>query len=258
MISYKEKILPIIAATRSITAPHFGLAAVLNDKNSRPADMVTQLDIDVENHLRRELAVAFPDIGFVGEEEGGDRSVARFWLVDPIDGTANFIRGIPICTTMLALIEEGEVVFSAIYDFVANRLYWAERGKGAYRGDERIRVSSRNLDDAFLCWEININEEKNIPAYLDLLRSYKRTAPLKSVTAGWEFLMVAEGKYEGRVQFHPWGKDYDFAPGSLLVSEAGGIVRNIGTGSYDYRNTDFIAANPVVFEALDALFSKYV
>ena len=216
---------------------------------------MTELDIWVENHLRTKLEELYPDVPFVGEETGGDRGASRKWLCDPIDGTTHFIRGNPFCTTMLALIEDGQVNMSFIYDFVGDIMYHAVRGGGAYRNGEPIHVSNRPLKGSYMGWETHIEKEENLKVHLALA---SKSSFFKSICAGMEFAMVAMGKLEGRVCFDPYGKDYDFAPGSLLVSEAGGIVANIGSSDYNYTNLNFIAANPVIYKELtegpEALF----
>lgn len=255
MQNLSETVLPIIKKTRDITFPHFGQAEVLAMKSSNPHDAVTKLDREVEVFLREELNKIYPDIGFVGEEFGGDRDSGKFWIADPIDGTALYIKGIPFCTTMLALIENGQVIFSVIYDFVNDIMYHAERGKGAYKDGVWIHVSNREAKDAYLGWESHLDKPENMKILLELR---KLGGLMKLMCCGAEYAMIAEGKLEGRVTFDPWGKDYDYAPGSLLVQEAGGIVANHGSKTYDYRNYNFIAANPSLYKKLtegpDALF----
>lgn len=253
-MSYRDTVLPIIRETRTITLPSYGSAGIVKEKSAHPADIVTELDGRVEQFLSEKLAVAYPDIAFVGEENGGDRTAERFWLVDPIDGTGHYLRGLPFCTTMLALIEHGVVTFSVVYDFVTDTMYWAERGQGAYKNNERIQVSKRTLEQSYLCVESDISKRDNKDYFFKL---DKKIATFHSVSAGWEFAMVACGKMDGRVMFDAWGNDYDYAPGSLLVEEAGGIVTNINSTGYDYKNTNLIAANPKVYSELAILFKDY-
>lgn len=254
-MSYKDKVLPIVQKTRDITLPSFGVADIIEKKSVHPSDILTELDGKVEKFLREELAKIYPDISFVGEEEGGDRSAKRFWLCDPIDGTGHYMRGLPFCTTMLALIEDGVVNFSVVYDFVNDKMYWAERGKGAYCNYEPMHVSDRTLSDGYICEELRLSNYKTNSLFTIL---EGKAGYFHSINAGWEFAMIAMGKLEARVCFDPWGKDYDFAPGSLLVSEAGGKVTNIGSESYDYSNRDFIAANPKVHAELVEIFKNQI
>lgn len=251
-----ENVLSVVRSTRPILLPHFGVAKAINHKSAYDSSAVTKLDIEVEEFLKKELKSVAPDISFVGEEGGGDRMKERFWLVDPIDGTGNFIRGVPVCTVMLALIEDGAVTLSAIYDFVNDRLYWAKRGVGAFRNQDPIRVSDREMSHAWLSFEVNMLDYDFGDVFLELFKESKGHI-YKTLTAGWEYAMIAEGTLDGRACFQPFGNDYDFASGSLLISEAGGIVRNIGSETYDYRNLNHIAANPKVFVALSRILVKH-
>ncbi len=254
-MSYSDSLLPVIRQVRKIVLPSYGNIAVTAFKDASFASAVTEKDVAVEAFLRTGFAKLYPDISFVGEENGGDRSKERFFLVDPIDATGNFVRGLPFCTTMVALIEKGEVIFSAIYDFVTDTMYSAEKGKGAKKNGAPITVSNRTLQKATLGWETHLS----VPAHMATVAKLEAQCCLFKVTAsGYEFAMIAEGRLDGRVTFDPYGKDYDFAPCALLVKEAGGVVANIGKTTYDYRNVNFIATNPVIFKELtegaDALF----
>ena len=220
------------------------------------AGVVTELDRKIEHYLAKELGKFDSGIGFRGEEFGGEAKDTT-WLVDPIDGTAHFIRKLPFCTTMVALVEENEVVMSVIHDIANNDTYWARKGQGAYRNGERIRVSGSPLRQGFVSLETKQGKPKNEDLRLKLGRL---TTLISTVNSGFEFAMVASGKFDGRIAVDPYGKDWDFAPGSLLVSEAGGIVRNVGSKTYDYRDHDYLAVNPVIFEELtrgeEALFAS--
>ncbi len=242
-----QEIIDIVRKTRTLTLPQYGNVEVKEYKSDLAADAVTEIDQKVEEQLKQDLAGLFPEIPFVGEEFGGDREVETFWLSDPIDGTAHYVRGIPFCTTMLALIHKGEVIFSIIYDFVHDDVYHAERGKGAYKNDERISISDRPLAQAYMSCECQELKEENQA----FMKSIKEKALLvKMLSSGYEFMLVATGKIEARIVYDGFGSDYDYAPGTLLVKEAGGVVKNLGSDSYDYRNLNFIAASPQVYGEL--------
>lgn len=255
MENISEKVLPIIKKTRDITFPYFGNAEILEHKSNSAHDIVTKIDKETEEYLKNELEKIYPDISFVGEEFGGDREAEKFWLVDPIDGTSLYSRGMPFCTTMLALVENNQVTFAVIYDFIRDIMYHAEKGKGAYKNGVRIHVSERPVSDSYIGWETHLDKPENLKIILELR---KFSALFKAMCAGYEYAMVAEGKLEGRITFDPWGKDYDFAPGSLLVKEAGGFVANLGSKNYDYKNFNFIAVNLPLYKKLtegpDTLF----
>ncbi len=242
-----QEIIKVIRSTREISLPRFGNIEVKEYKSAFAIDAVTEVDQQVEKNLKAELAKVVPEASFVGEEFGGNRDSECFWLVDPIDGTGHYIRGIPFCTTMLALIKDKQVVFSAIYDFVNDIIYHAEFGKGAYKNDEKILVSEQPLRGAYLTYEINYRNQENKALITNIQR---RANVMHTLSAGFEFILVATGKIEGRLTYDGFVKDYDYTPGSLLVSEAGGIVRNFKSDSFDYKNLNFIASNPKVYAEL--------
>lgn len=169
------------------------------------------------------------------------------WLVDPIDGTAHFIRGLPFCTTMVALIENGTVLMSVIHDFIREDTYWAIRGKGAFCNDEPIHVSQRTLRQGLISYETHLENPENYQKYLEVR---DKTAILATINCGYEFAMIAAGKLDGRIALNPYGMDWDFAPGSLLVTEAGGKATNIGKDTYDYKNHDYLITNAVIHDEL--------
>lgn len=209
--------------------------------------VVTELDRKTEHFLAKELGKFSADIGFRGEEFGVLSHANTTWLVDPIDGTAHFIRGIPFCTTMVTLIEDGEVVMSVIHDFVRDDTYWAISGGGAYCNDKRISVSQRSLKQSLISFETKLEKPENYEKYLAVRN---QAGIIATINCGFEFAMIASGKLDGRIGLDPYGMDWDFAPGSLLIQEAGGVATNIGKNSYDYRNHDYIIANSVVHQEL--------
>lgn len=251
-----DDVLKAIRITRDLSLSMHGKIEPKSYKGEHTSQAVTEIDLQVEKALAEAFKEIDPSIGFVGEEYGGNRSLDRFWLVDPIDGTAHYIRGLPFCTTMVALIEHGEVSFSAIYHFVTDELFYAVKGGGAFKNRDSLQVSERPSRDSFLFHEINLHKGNNMDTYLKMDK--KNIGLLNTINAGYEFSLVAMGKVEGRICLDPYGSDYDFAPGSLLVKEAGGMVTNIGSNSYDYTNLNFLATNKVIHKELtegdDALF----
>ncbi len=245
--NYQAVVDAVLEAGELLSA-QFGRLDPFRTKSEMPSDVVTTLDLRVEQLLAERLHCAYPDIGFVGEEFGVTRAAARFWLVDPIDGTAHFVRGIPFCTTMVALIDHNEVIFSLIYDFVRKDLYLAEKGYGAFRNGQPLQVSNRSLKEAYLCVETAV---EHYPEDLASFLALRKTSVLvETVNCGYEFALIASGKIEGRICMHPYGRDYDYAAGSLLIAEAGGIVANIGEATFDYRNHNFLATNKEVYADL--------
>jgi len=255
-MNYSDKILPVIRGLRGLLLSGWGTAGIIQNKDGSPVNIVTEVDRQVEQELKVKLKVFYPDVNFVGEEFGGDKTSEKMWLVDPIDGTGHYIRGLPFCTSMLALIEHGEVVFSLIYDFVKDDMYWAEKGKGSYCNNIRLSVSQRPLKEAYIGVETNLAKPEN----RKIFHAFRnKSIVIQTISSGWEHAMVAAGRLDGRIMFEPYGNDYDFAPGSLLVREAGGVANNVYSSSYDYRNTSVLAVNPVIYKELtegpNAIFS---
>lgn len=250
---YTNAAATVVKLAGQMVLPAFGQATIIDQKNASPGSVVTELDQRAEVFLTEHLKQIEPGIDVVGEEFGGNRNAERFWLVDSIDGTAHFVRGTPFCTTMVALVVEGHVVSSCIYDFVNDRMYTATRGEGAFCNGQQIHVSQRSLKDAYLFWEINLEKKQNLEFFL---RLQKKTTVMKTQNCGWEFAMIASGKMDGRICVDPFQSDWDYAPGSLLVAEAGGTVANIGSSDYDYKNHQFIAANPMIHKELQDLLNR--
>lgn len=252
--TYKKAIATVQDAGEKLSES-FGKVEVLRFKTDKGTDAVTQLDIDTENFIEERLKSFDPSIGFAGEESGERKGDGRYWLLDPIDGTIHFIRGIPFCTTMLALVDNNEVIFTIIYNFVTKELFTAEKNGGAKLNGLPISVSNRSLAQAYISVESNLNDEENVKKYVALR---KKATIMHTINCGYEYGLIASGKIEGRICNKPFGHDWDYAPGSLLVSEAGGVVANIGESKYDFANHDFLATNSVIYKELttgdDVLF----
>jgi myo-inositol-1(or 4)-monophosphatase len=237
----------VAEAGKELKKYYGNIESISKGDGSSVGGVVTELDRKTEQFLATELGKFSPDIGFRGEEFGVRSHADTTWLVDPIDGTAHFIRGIPFCTTMVALIENGEVVMSVIHDFVRDDTYWAIRGGGAYCNDKKISVSQRSLKQSLISFETRLEVPENYAKYLEVR---KDAGIIATINCGFEFAMIASGKLDGRIGLNPYGMDWDFAPGSLLVSEAGGVATNIGKNNYDYENHDYIISNAAIHKEL--------
>jgi histidinol-phosphatase len=182
---------------------------------------VTEADQAVERALRERLAVARPGDAIVGEEYGsaaGDG--ARRWIIDPIDGTKSYVRGMPTWTTLIALQDGPELAVSVVTMPALGRRWWARRGGGAYAGGEPIRVSDvRELGDAQMAWSgiedwVAVGRLERI---IELGRACWRT---RGVGDAWQYMLVAEGVAE--IASDPEAKVWDLAAVKLIVEEAGG------------------------------------
>ena len=225
----------------SLSLPRFRAAdlAVETKANLTP---VTDADRAVERALRERLAAVRPEEAVLGEEEGGSEpagSPAR-WILDPIDGTKNFSRGIPIWATLIALEREGVVVASAISAPALGRRWWAARGEGSFADGLRIRVSRiAQIEEAVISFSPHVLHER----MRALLRSawHKRT-----FSDFWQHALVAEGAVDAAIdpQLHAW----DIAAVKLLVEEAGG--RSTDLQGRDGLGTSLLSSNGLLHDAV--------
>lgn len=221
----------------------------LRVKQKGPADFVSTADLKAQQILREELSTARPDIGFLMEEEDGEDDSAKTkerWVVNPIDGTTNFLHGVPHWAISIALEREGEIVAGVIYNPITTELFWAEKGIGAYRSHKAIRVSGRvDLSECLLSTNLLYRGDRKIAQNaVDLaLEMCEHTAGVRNEgSAALDMAYVAAGRYDGY-----WSTSglelWDIAAGSIIIKEAGGKVSPLKEGA-DYMKTGcFIATN---------------
>lgn len=211
---------------------------------------VTKYDIELEYKLRNALGLLDASIPIVGEEGGGDDTASTFWLVDPIDGTEGFVRGLPVVRNMATLIHDNKPVFAFIYKPITDELITATRGQGAFKNGQKLQVSNRPLN---LSW-VDIVGSLSDPV---MQRFISELNPrIKSFRILGDFTRLADGVIDASISYKSGGGLWDYAPRGLLYQEAGAIVKNIGSDEYDFRNFSFIAANPVMFEDLRQIIER--
>ncbi|WP_262694004.1 inositol monophosphatase family protein [Kordiimonas aquimaris] len=237
----------------------FGEVEQLQVSRKGPADFVTMADRRVEKLLYDELSHARPDFGFLMEERGevkGEREDIRF-IIDPLDGTTNFIHGVPHFAITVAVEERGEITAGVIYAPITDELFWTEKGQGAYMNDTRLRVSGRRkMDDALLATGIPF---RGRDGHAEFIAEMQEIAPQvagirRFGAATLDLAYVAAGRYDG---FWEAGlKAWDIAAGVLLVREAGGYVTDF-KGSQDVLKTgDVVAANDHLHAPLDRMVKR--
>lgn len=196
---------------------------------------VTQADREAEKAIRSILSRATPTFGFLGEEFGQEGSTAHRWIIDPIDGTKNFVRHIPIWAVLIALEEEGQVTTGVVHNPVTGELFWARKGEGAWANGERIRVSPcAAMKDAMLLHS-SLNLLKRVGYWDGFVRLVDATSRQRGFGDYYGYCLVAAGKGEiyAEADLKPW----DAAPMKILIEEAGGRLTdfegrpNIYTGS---------------------------
>jgi len=230
-------------AARSLSRD-FGEVENLQVSRKGPSDFVSSADIKAEKTLFEELSKARPGYGFVMEErgvvEGTDKT--NRWLVDPLDGTTNFLHGIPHFAISIALEREGVLVAGVIYNVVRDELFWAERGQGAYLNDRRLRVAGRaDMRDAlFGCGTPFHGKAGHDVALAEIGRVIDKTAGVRRLgAAALDLAYVAAGRFDGF-----WERNlniWDIAAGAVLVREAGGVVNEIDGG--DFMKTGAVVAS---------------
>ena len=215
-------------------------------------DFVSRADIAAEKIVRDILMEARPNYGWVGEEsepvEGKDPT--RRWLVDPLDGTTNFLHGLPHWAVSIALEHKGEIVAGVIYDPAKDEMFTAEKGQGAWMNDGRLRVSNRStMSEAIFATGLPYAGRTDLPTALqDLARLLPATAGVRRWgAAALDLAYVAAGRFDGFWErcLHPW----DIAAGALIVREAGGFVEAMRAGGNAVEDGEIIAANPAIFPA---------
>jgi myo-inositol-1(or 4)-monophosphatase len=216
-----------------------------------PQDFLTETDGAVERHIKARLAEAFPEDGFLGEETGASGGRDAVWVVDPIDGTANFARAIPHFCFSIALVAAGEVQCGAIINPALDELYVARRGRGAQRNGAAIRVAATRDITATsfeLGWSNRVPQSRYVTA-LDALLSAGANVR-RGASGALALAYVADGRSDGYAELHmnPW----DCLAGLLLVREAGGVTGPFLSADGLARGAGVLAATPAVAGALAA------
>ena len=224
-------------------------------------DFVTSADLNSENTIIKVLQKAYPEIKIISEETNPDIKFNKYekkWIIDPLDGTLNFLHGLPHFAISIALMVKEEIISGIIYDPIKDELFWAEKGVGAFLNDKRIRVSGRNqLKDALVStgipWKGMESSHKN---YLKILENImKNSSGIRRYgAAALDLAYVAAGRYDAFWEFNL--KTWDIAAGSLLVKEAGGYVGNINKNENYLYTGNIYACNSYLNEELKSNITK--
>ncbi len=224
-------------------------------------DFVTEVDQAAEQAIIETLSTAYPGHGFLAEESGtthGAKDSEFVWIIDPLDGTTNFIHGFPVYCVSIALAVKGKVEQAVIYDPSRNDLFTATRGRGAFMNDRRLRVGKRTeLRQCLLATGFPYRPGDDFAQYLLMMGDVmQRTSGLRRPgAAALDLAYVAAGFTDGF--FEKGLKPWDCAAGSLLVTEAGGLVGNF-TGESDFlHQQECLAANPRIYGQLVGIIGKY-
>ena len=226
-----------------------------------PNDFVTEVDQKAEAVIIETLLGAYPGHGILAEESGRTQGAADseyVWIIDPLDGTTNFIHGFPYYAVSIALAYRDQIQQAVVYDPTRNDLFYASKGRGAFLNDKRIRVSKRTrMSESLIGTGFPFRKGDNFKRYMKMFEDIMVTCAgvRRPGAAALDLCYVAAGQYDGFFEtgLNPW----DIAAGSLMVTEAGGLIGNF-TGESDYLyQREVMAGTPRIYAQMVGLLSKY-
>jgi len=221
----------------------------LTVRTKRQNDFVSEVDHAAEDAIISTLKAAYPDHGFLGEESGyHDRDAEYLWIIDPLDGTTNFLHGVPQYCVSIGLQQKGVLQQAVVFDPNRNELFTATKGVGAYLNDRRIRVSRTDkIGDALVGTGFPFREQVNLDEYLRMLKNVMKTCSgvRRPGAAALDLAWVACGRMDAfwEIGLSAW----DMAAGALLVREAGGLVADLEGGEKFLDNGRILATNGKLF-----------
>jgi myo-inositol-1(or 4)-monophosphatase len=229
----------------------------------RDKDFVTEIDRAAEEAIIRVLREAFPEHSILAEESGstaGSKGDSEYqWIIDPLDGTTNFIHGFPQFCVSIAQAHKGVLTHAVVYDPTRNELFTASKGAGAFLNDRRIRVSNRvKLGETLIGTGFPFRYFEHVDAYVAMMREFmQKTAGIRRPgAAALDLAYVAAGRLDGfwEIGLSPW----DMAAGALLISEAGGLVGDLSGETAFMDSGNIVAANPKVFAQLLQIIAPHL
>lgn len=224
----------------------------LNIKSKAINDFVSEVDHVAEETIINILKEAYPDHGFLGEESGDtNKDAENIWIIDPLDGTTNFLHNFPQYCISIALQQSGVLTQAVVYDPVRNDLFTATKGRGAFLNDKRIRVSGRaKLQQSLIATGFPFRDFTHLDTYMDMLKDMikKTTGIRRPGSAALDLAYVAAGWTDGffEINLSTW----DVAAGGLIVQEAGGIVGDFEGNESWLQTGNIVAANPKIFSQI--------
>lgn len=225
----------------------------------RDKDFVTEVDKAAEAAIIEVLKEAYPDHAILAEESGASGDSEHVWIIDPLDGTTNFIHGFPQYAISIAQTHKGVLQHAVVYDPNRNELFTASKGAGAYLNERRIRVSKRvKMNEALIGTGFPFRYFEHVDAYLGIFRDmmHKTAGVRRPGAAALDLAWVAAGRIDGfwELGLSPW----DMAGGALLITEAGGLVGDL-SGESDYMDTgNIVGGNPKVFVQLLQIIAPHL
>ncbi len=223
-------------------------------------DFVTELDHRSEEAILRRIRETFPEHSIQAEESGlGAGESSHRWFIDPLDGTTNYVHGVPVFSVSIAVAVQGEVVAAVVLDPVHKEMFWAEKGRGAFLNNNPIRVSQKHtLEESFLASGFPWRSKQYLDMYLDSFRElFEASAGIRRMgSAAIDLCYTACGRYDGfwEMKLKPW----DIAAGVLIVREAGGVASDFRGGQNFMATGNLVAASPNIFPAMLEVVKRHL
>lgn len=223
----------------------------LTISNKSAYDFVSEVDYKAEQEIIRIIHNAYPDHSILAEESGEHQGNDYIWIIDPLDGTTNFLHGFPQYAVSIALQVKGKLELGVVYDPTRDELFTAERGGGAMLNNRRIRVGNKSgLQDSLLGTGFPFRNDEHIDAYLAMFRPLcvATSGIRRAGAAALDLAYVACGRLDGfwEIDLKPW----DMAAGALLIKEAGGVATDFAFNADYLKSGNIIAANPKIHQLM--------
>ena len=233
----------------------FGEIENLQIHSKSIGDFVTNADLKVEKNLLETLKYYYPDYTYISEEAGEIKGDENIIIIDPIDGTSNFIHGIPHVSIVIAKISNDEITDGIIYNPILNEFFWSSKGKGAWCNNKRLRVSNRSiLSDCLIGTGLPFGKRTYNNYLTEIDQILKSTAGIRRLgSAALDLAYVAAGKLDGF-----WEKDinlWDISSGVLMVKEAGGKTSRVNGENWSIESREILASNNKIHEDLEKKLS---
>lgn len=239
-------------AAGKVIARHIGQDG-FSVEEKRPDDLVTDIDRECEKTVTSILLKSYPNHAVLGEEGGlqGAADSEYVWIIDPIDGTTNFVKGIPHCAVSIGLQQNGRTILGVVFNPVTDEMFTASRGDGAVLNGRRIRVGERQgLSGAVVCTAFPVRYRERMDAYLDLFgRLINQCADVRRTgCASLDLCYTACGRFDAYLEqgLKPW----DFTAGELILREAGGIATDFTGGPNFTKSGNIVVGNPHIVQAI--------
>jgi myo-inositol-1(or 4)-monophosphatase len=247
----------LVLGSGKILRAKFKSVGVKSTSKTDPLDLLTEADLASEKFIISQIRKKFPKHQIISEEFGDNKFKSdHTWVIDPLDGTLNFARGIPVFVSQVALIQKGEIIFSAVYDPMRDELFFAKKGGGAFCNGKRI-LCSKNEDLSSSLLSVNGSVNEPIIKMLSKINKHKKDSKLRVRNIGCIGLGSCDVAI-GRVDYviNNSGKFWDYAPVYLILKESGCLVKNLKGKDWQFSDSSMVAGNKKVVQTALRVLNK--